>query len=178
LVEAYPYLILDALRTGARERRDRQPGVPIVIGIDWNGRRPVMAVELANRESRSSLRDFLSGLQARSLQGVEFVVRRRSRGAQNCTARGFGGSRLLALLCAFLRKRARLTNMLERLDEEIKRHSHIVRTFANGESCLRLVRALAVEPMRTGLEQHRYLNADDPREHKTGALRRAACGQL
>ena len=32
--------------------------VLIAIGIDWDGRRQVLAVELANRESRSSWRDF------------------------------------------------------------------------------------------------------------------------
>ena len=46
----------------------------IAIGIDWDGRRQVLAVELANRESRSSWRDFLLGLKARGLHGVEFVV--------------------------------------------------------------------------------------------------------
>ena len=34
----------------------------------------MLAVELANRESRSSWRDFLLGLKARGLHGVEFVV--------------------------------------------------------------------------------------------------------
>jgi len=34
----------------------------------------VLAVGLANRESRSSWRDFLLGLKARGLHGVEFVV--------------------------------------------------------------------------------------------------------
>jgi putative transposase len=34
----------------------------------------VLAVELANRESRSSWRDFLLTLRARGLNGVEFVV--------------------------------------------------------------------------------------------------------
>ena len=48
--------------------------VLIAIGIDWDGSRQVLAVELANRESRSSWRDFLLGLKARGLHGVEFVV--------------------------------------------------------------------------------------------------------
>ena len=48
--------------------------VLIAIGIDWDGRRQVLAVELANRESRSSWRDFLLALKARGLNGVEFVV--------------------------------------------------------------------------------------------------------
>src|SRR6266404_8833307 len=75
LGEAYPYLILDA-----RYERIREAGVIasqavlIAIGIDWDGRRQVLAVDLANRESRSSWRDFLLGLKARGLHGVEFVV--------------------------------------------------------------------------------------------------------
>jgi len=64
--------------------------------------------------------------------------------------------------------------MLERLNEEIKRRTHVVRIFPNPESCLRLVRALAVEIHENWLEQHRYLNMDDLREHKKEALRQAA----
>ena len=41
--------------------------VLIAIGIDWDGRRQILGVELANRESRSSWRDFLRGLKARGL---------------------------------------------------------------------------------------------------------------
>lgn len=66
-----------------------------------------------------------------------------------------------------------VTNMLERLNEEIRRRTHVVRIFPNGERCLRLVRALAVETHENWLEQHRYLNMDDFREHKKEALRRA-----
>jgi transposase-like protein len=64
--------------------------------------------------------------------------------------------------------------MLERLNEEIRRRTHVVRILPNGESCLRLVRALAVEKHENWLEQHRYLYMDDLREHKKEALRRAA----
>ena len=67
-----------------------------------------------------------------------------------------------------------VTNMLERLNEEIKRRTHVARIFPNAESCLRLVRALAIETHENWLEQHRYLNMDDLREHKKEALRRAA----
>ena len=48
--------------------------VLIAIGIDGDGRRQVLAVELANRESRWSWRDFLRALKGRGLHGVEFVV--------------------------------------------------------------------------------------------------------
>ena len=75
LEEPYPYLILDA-----RYERVREDGVIgsqavlIALGIDWDGRRQVLAVELANRESRSSWKDFLVALKERGLDGVEFVV--------------------------------------------------------------------------------------------------------
>jgi putative transposase len=75
LNESYPYLILDA-----RYEKVREAGVIVsqavlvAVAVDEDGRRQILAVELANRESRSSWRDFLSGLKARGLAGVEFVV--------------------------------------------------------------------------------------------------------
>lgn len=52
----------------------RSHAVMIAIGIDWEGRRCVLAVELANRESASSWKDFVLGLMQRGLNGVELVV--------------------------------------------------------------------------------------------------------
>ena len=66
------------------------------------------------------------------------------------------------------------TNMLERLNREIKRRTHAVRIFPNPENCLRLVRALAVEMHENWLEAMRYLNMDRLREHKKPMLRQAA----
>lgn len=50
-------------------------------------------------------------------------------------------------------KHMKSTNMLERLNEEIKRRTHVVRIFPNVESCLRLIRALCVETHETWLEE-------------------------
>ena len=58
------------------------------------------------------------------------------------------------------------TNMLERFNEEIKRRTHVVRIFPNAESCLRLVRALAVETHESWLEASRYLTMELLKEHK------------
>ena len=49
-----------------------------------------------------------------------------------------------------------------------------VQVFPNAESCLRLIRARAVEMHENWLEAHRYLNMDDLREHKKEARRMAA----
>jgi hypothetical protein len=54
-------------------------------------------------------------------------------------------------------KHMKSTNMLERLNQEIERRTHVVRIFPNAASCLRLVRALAVEAHENWLEAIRYL---------------------
>ncbi len=71
-------------------------------------------------------------------------------------------------------KHMKSTNMLERLNQELKRRTHVVRIFPNAESCLRLVRALAVEMHENWLEATRYLNMDHLKEHKKDALRALA----
>jgi putative transposase len=223
----------------------------------------VLAVELANRESRSSWRDFLSGLKKRGLTGVEFVVSDnheglkaairealpeaawqrcyvhflrnaldyvprkslppRRRGWTTTACRSCAGLELVLgpakpdpgdrrdlaevrrdiaawlakwqgkypRLCDWVEsnieetltyyrlplahhKHMKSTNMLERLNQELKRRTHVVRIFPNAESCLRLVRALAVETHENWLEGTRYLNMDHLTEHKKQALRRAA----
>lgn len=245
LAEPFPYLILDA-----RYEKVREAGVIaghavlIAIGVDWDGRRQVLGVELANRESRSSWRDFLLRMRERGLAGVEFVVADDHAGLeasirevlpeaayQRCYVhflrnaldyvprkvdddclqelrwlydrRDLAEARadLAAWIGKWQTKYARLvawveenieetltfyrlprqhhkhlksTNMLERLNEEIKRRTHVVRIFPNAESCLRLVRALCVETHENWLEAHRYVNMDYLRELKKEALRKAA----
>ena len=71
----YPYVIVDA-----RYERVREGGVIVnrailvALGIDWEGRRQVLAVEYAQRESQSSWKDFLLALKKRGLTGVRLVV--------------------------------------------------------------------------------------------------------
>ncbi len=245
LEEPYPYLILDARYERVRESGViRSQAVLIAVAVGWDGRRSVLGVELANRESRSSWRDFLLGLKERGLHGVELVVADDHAGLraalrealaeaayQRCYVhflrnaldyvprkvgddclqelrwlydrRDLGEARrdLAAWLAKWQAKYPKLTgwveenieetltfyrlprqhhkhmkstNMLERLNEEIKRRTHVVRIFPNSESCLRLVRALAVETHENWLEQHRYLNMEDLREHQKEQLRLAA----
>jgi putative transposase len=245
LSEAFPYLILDARYEKVREAGViASHAVLIAIGIDWDGRRQVLSVELANRESRSSWRDFLLGLRERGLTGVEFVVADDHAGLkaairevlseaayQRCYVHFLRNAldyvprkvdddclqelrwlydrrdlaearadlaawigkwqakypRLIAWVednieetLTFYRlprqhhKHLKSTNMLERLNEEIKRRTHVVRIFPNAESCLRLIRALCVETHENWLEAHRYLNMDYLRKLKKEALRKAA----
>ena len=64
------------------------------------------------------------------------------------------------------RKRIRTTNGLERLNQEIKRRTRVVRIFPNREACLRLVSALAVEQSEEWLTGRRYLDMEELREHR------------
>ena len=72
------------------------------------------------------------------------------------------------------RKHMKSTNMLERLNEEIRPRTYVVRIFPNAESCLRLVGALTIKRHEAWLEDHRYLNMDLLKQHKKETLRQAA----
>jgi len=245
LQEPFAYLILDARYEKVREAGIvTSQAVLIAVGIDWDGRRQILAVEMASRESRSAWKDFLVSMKARGLRGVELVVSDDHAGLvaaigevipeaawQRCYVhfmrnaldhlpRKHGDDCLQELrwlydrrdlaeakadLAAWLakwsskyprltgwaednidctltffrlprqhHKHLKSTNMLERLNEEIRRRTHVVRIFPNAESCLRLVRALAVETNENWMEANRYLNMDDLREHKKLEIRKAA----
>jgi putative transposase len=64
------------------------------------------------------------------------------------------------------RRRLRTTNGLERLNQEIKRRTRVVRIFPNREACLRLVTALAVEHSEEWLTGRRYLDMEELREQR------------
>jgi putative transposase len=64
------------------------------------------------------------------------------------------------------RRRIRTTNGLERLNQEIKRRTRVVRIFPNREACLRLVTALAVEQSEEWVTGRRYLDMSEPEEHR------------
>jgi putative transposase len=75
LEDAFPYLILDARYEKVRESGViRSRAVLIAIGIDFEGRRQILGVELAKRETASSWKEFLLSLKERGLRGIELVV--------------------------------------------------------------------------------------------------------
>ena len=57
-------------------------------------------------------------------------------------------------------KRLRTTNMLERVNQELKRRSRVVRIFPNPKSCLRLFTALLKEWHEDWVYGRKYLNMD------------------
>jgi transposase-like protein len=245
LTEPYPYLILDARYEKVRDAGVIESrAVQIAIGINWEGQRQVLAVELANRESETSWKDFLAKLKARGLSGVEIVVSDDHAGLRKAIRETLTEAAWQRCYVHFLRnaldylprkadddclqelrwiydrrdiqeanrdlaawigkwqgkypklvdwvenhigetlsfyrlprahhKHLKSTNMLERLNEEIKRRTRVVRIFPNETSCLRLIRALCVETHETWLEDSRYLNMAFLAEQKKEQLRMAA----
>lgn len=235
LNEEYAYLILDARYERVREDGViRRRAVLVAIGIDWDGRRQVLAVELDSRESHTAWKSFLIGLKQRGLRGVHFVVTDQHEGLKQAVAetlptalwqrcyvhflrnaldhlpRSADRTCLQELrwlydrrdateartdltawlarwqdrhpkLCAWVEsnieetftfyrlplahhKHLKSTNLLERLNQEFKRRTHIVRIFPDDPSCLRLIRALAVETHEEWIDANRYLNMEPLRE--------------
>lgn len=62
------------------------------------------------------------------------------------------------------RVRLRTTNSVERLNEELKRRSKVVRIFPNPESCLRLFGAMLKEQHEDWISGRRYLKMDELKE--------------
>jgi len=242
LEEEYPYLILDARYEKVRESGViRSQAVLKAVGINWEGRRSILGVELANRETKTSWREFLVGLKQRGLRGVDLVITDDHEGLKPAVAEILPQAVWQRCYVHFLRnagdhlprkrdddclrelrwiydrrdlkeahqdlaawlgkwqekypklcdwvesnieetftfysfpvehhKHLKSTNMLERLMEEIKRRTHVVRIFPNADSCLRLIRALAVEMHENWIEAVRYLNMEYLKEHKKEILR-------
>jgi len=64
------------------------------------------------------------------------------------------------------RRRIRTTNGQERLNQEIKRRTRVVRIFPNRKACLRLVTALCVEQSEEWVTGRRYLDMGELQERR------------
>lgn len=237
LERPYPYVILDARYEKVRtEGAIASQAILVAIGINQDGKKEILGVELANRESRASWKGFLTSLKNRGLCGVGFVVSDHHEGLKKAIREIYPEALWQRCFVHFLRnafdylpkkgdnaclqelrqvyeqrniieaqkelrawlgkwedkypklclwaeenvgetlsfyqlppehyKQMRSTNLLERLNEEIKRRTRVVRIFPNEESCLRLIRALAVEVHETWLGERVYLNMDLLKEQK------------
>ncbi len=103
-------MVLDARYEKVREDGVvRSRAVLVAIGIDWQGRRRIIGVELASRESATSWKEFLLGLKQRGLRGVRYVVSDQHERLETSRRRGAERSGLAALLRAFFAQRARTT---------------------------------------------------------------------
>ena len=231
LTVAYPYLSVDARYEHVRiDGRVVSQGALIVAGVREDGRREVLAVEVADTESEATYHELFRRLNARGLHGVALVTSDDHAGLRAAIGRHFQGAawqrcqvhfarnltgrvgrhdrasladdlravfaapdatqaRATAHTCAQRwrarhprvagaleeelddclacyavpaahRVRVRTTNGLERLNQELKRRTRVVRIFPNRAALLRLVTALAMEQSEAWVSGRRYLDME------------------
>ena len=238
LKDKYPYLILDTNYKKVRENGVvKNLAILTALGVNWEGRRDILSVELSNRERKSSWKDFLLKLKKRGLNGVEFVVSDNHEGIKSSVAQVFPLAIWQRCYVHFLRnaldylprrktiddvllelrwiyersnikeakesltswllkwqskypklcdwveenieetlsfyhlprqhhKNMKSSNVIKRVHEEFKRRTFVIRIFPDKDSCLRLIRAIAVEVQDRWIEQPRYINMDFYKELK------------
>src|SRR5215217_7617891 len=195
--ESYPYVFVDARYEKVRvDGRVVSQGVLVVSAVRDDGFREICGVEVADTESEATYHELFLTLKARGLEGVELVVSDDHEGLKAAIDRHFQGAswqrcqvhyarNLLGMVghdrCKELveeclsclafpdshRRRIRTTNVLERLNQEIKRRTRVVRIFPNRRSCLRLVTALAVEQSEEWITGRRYLDMSELEDHRS-----------
>jgi putative transposase len=225
----YPYLTVDARYEYVRaDGRVTSHGVLIVSGVRADGKRAILAVDVADTESEATYQAVFRDLKARGLAGVRLVTSDdhaglraaidlsfQGAGGQRCQVHyqrnlmGMVGSSKRADLLTDLRMlfttttstqarmianqiadrwrgthpavarsleeeseacfacltfplthqaRIRTTNGLERLNQELKRRTRVIRIFPNREACLRLVTALCIEQSEEWESGRQYLD--------------------
>jgi putative transposase len=100
--------------------------------------------------------------------------RSKSRAPTDWVEDNIGSTLTFYRLPRFHHRHLKSTNMIERLNEELRRRTRVVRIFPNVASCLRLTRALCAETHEAWLEDNRYINMDLLREERKEQLRKAA----
>lgn len=225
----YPYLTVDARYEYIRsDGQVSSHGVLIVSGVRDDGKRSILAVDVADTESAATYMTVFRDLKARGLRGVRLVTSDDHAGLRAAIDRCFQGAswqrcqvhyqrNLMGMVGASKRKelvadlrqlftattvtqaraianqiadrwrgthptlarsleeeseacfaclafplahqqRIRTTNGLERLNQELKRRTRVIRIFPNREACLRLVTALCVEQSEEWESGWQYLD--------------------
>lgn len=250
----YPFVLVDALQLKVRQDgRVESMALLIATGIDEQGDRRILGMELGHAENEHHWRDFFRQLKKRGLSGVELVTSDAHQGLVKAVRRVFGGvvwqrcqthfrrnvtekapkryrdelhkgldailkakskkeasQKVDALLeelegrcekaltcledgwedaCAVLdwpskyRRRLRTTNMVERLNEELRRRDKVIRIYPNAQSAIRLMGAQLVEHDEKWSTSTRYLKMHEfydwkrQRELETQAVDVAAAAE-
>jgi putative transposase len=169
----WPYVWLDA--TYVKVRRNHRivsVAVIVAVGVNMDGRREVLGMDIGSSEAETFWVEFLRKLRRRGLRGVKLIVSDAHEGIkaavaklinatwQRCrvhTMRNALGK--LPKLAAFMDEaesdvlaymsfppehwsKLHSTNGLERLNGEIKRRTEVVGIFPNDEAIVRLVGAI------------------------------------
>ena len=230
LYKKYPYLLADTTYIKSRvEGSVLSQGTIIIAGIDEDGYREILAVEVIDTETFESYDRIFKDLRKRGLSGVKLTISDDNRGLVKAAEKNFTGIFWQRCIFHFIRnvldivprvkrkylaedlkavfscskkgealklaarisdrylkyermedmltidildaltfmdfpvehrKRIRTTNLLERLNGEIKRRTRVIRIFPNNKSAERLICAVAMEQNEEWLSGRKYLDMD------------------
>ncbi|HEY3375538.1 MAG TPA: IS256 family transposase [Candidatus Aquicultor sp.] len=136
----YPYLVIDARYEKVRTPRGVvSQSILIVAGVNTEGYREILAVEVANAESATSWGELFRSLIERGLTGVEFVVSDDHTGLVTAVERYFAGAIWQRCQCHFMR------NILDKVAKAdraaLKADMQAIFNSANGERARELLTA-------------------------------------
>lgn len=228
----YPFILVDAIQIKVRRAGAIRPTSALVaLGVNDDGYREILGLQIANSETNQSWKAFFRGLNRRGLSGVDLVVSdaheglvravhqcfqgatwqrcqthfrrnildktpkslhaRMSRGldevfgaetidaskkalnelyvdlehkadkALKTLEAGFEDATAVLMLPQKYRIRLRTTNMVERLNSEIRRRERVIRIFPNDQSALRLIGAYLIEQHEEWITGTRYFDMEE-----------------
>ncbi len=174
------YLWIDATYLKVRRGgRIVSVAVIIAVGVNSDGRREVLGMEVGTSEAEPIWTEFLRKLTRRGLRGVKLVVSDAHEGLKAAVTKVLSATwqrcreeDVLAYMTFPKEHRAKLhsTNPIERLNGEIKRRTEVVGIFPNDEGIVRLVGALLLKQSdEWAVQRARYMTletmasmSDDP----------------
>lgn len=91
--QAYPYLFADATYQKVRENgRVVSKGILMVMGTNWDGRREILSVEIADTENATTWSEVFRDLKERGVSGVICVTSDDHQGIKAAVSRYFQGA--------------------------------------------------------------------------------------
>ena len=100
----YPYLLVDARYDKVREGGHvTSMGVLVCMGVDSEGKRTILSVEVANTENEGTWSDLFRRLRDRGLEGVRLVVSDNHKGIKAAVDRFFQGAFWQRCQCHFIK---------------------------------------------------------------------------
>ena len=119
----YPFVMVDALYTKVREDgRVRSRAVFIATGVNEEGYREILGLQIGNSESESSWSEFFEWLKHRGLRGVDLIISDQHGGLVQAIEKHFQGATWQRCQTHFLRNilDAAPKNRQDALLEEIR----------------------------------------------------------